>query len=121
MVRLTVLYNLPEDADEDEFLEWRLGEHQASNAGMPGVVRTDFGRVIGGWPEGTKPPHRFMTTVDWPDRDSFEAAFYTSEAQAKLRQDVKRIRDYAYYVTEILVSEGPRSEPASQPTGRRHV
>ena len=37
MIRLTVLYNLPEGTDEAEFLRWRLGEHQAENAAMPGV------------------------------------------------------------------------------------
>ena len=106
MVRLTVLYNLPEGTDENEFLRWRLGPHQASNASRPGVLYTDFARIDEGWPEGTVPGHRFMTTVDWPDWESFRAAFYEPAAQAKLREDVKRISDYVYYVSEILISEG---------------
>ncbi|MCA9903573.1 MAG: hypothetical protein KC547_06930, partial [Anaerolineae bacterium] len=30
MIRLTVMYNLPPGSDEEAFLNWRLGEHQAS-------------------------------------------------------------------------------------------
>jgi len=45
VIRLTVLYNLPPGSDEEEFLRWRLGEHQEANASMPGVLRTDFGQV----------------------------------------------------------------------------
>jgi hypothetical protein len=106
VIRLTVLYNLPEGVDEEEFLAWRLGEHQASNAGMRGVHDTDFARVIEGWPPGTSPPHRFMTTVDWPDWETFRSAFYDPDAQKKLTEEVKRIRDSVFYITELLVSEG---------------
>jgi EthD domain len=106
MIRLTVLYNLPEGTDEEEFLAWRLGEHQASNAGMPGVQYTDFARVVESWPPGTSPPHRFMTTADWPDWESFRAAFYDPQAQKKLTEDVKRINEFVFYVSEDLISEG---------------
>lgn len=102
MIRLTVMYNLPEDTDENAFLEWRLGEHQTNNAAMPGVIRTDFARIDETLPRGTKPPYRFMTIAEWPDRESFEASFYAPEAQAKLEEDVKRIRDAVFLVSEIL-------------------
>lgn len=108
MIRLTVVYDLPQDADEDAFLAWRLGEHQRANAGMPGVTYTDFARVFDSWPPGTPPRRRFMTTVDWPDRESFEAAFYSEAAQAKLRDDVTRIRGFEFYLSEILIQEGSR-------------
>jgi hypothetical protein len=110
MVRLTVLYNLPEGTDEREFLEWRLGPHQAANAGRPGVRYTDFAQVKESWPPGTAPRHRFMTVADWPDWDTFRTAFYDPESQAKLREDVKRITDYVYYVSEILISDGSLGE-----------
>jgi hypothetical protein len=42
VVKLTVLYNLPEGADHDEFLRRRSTTHQQSNASMPGVMKTDF-------------------------------------------------------------------------------
>lgn len=44
MIRLTALYNLSAHIDEDEFLRWRLTEHQNSNMQIEGVVRADFGR-----------------------------------------------------------------------------
>ena len=45
MIRLTVLYNLPEGADQAEFIKWRLTEHQASNESISGVLSTDFARI----------------------------------------------------------------------------
>ena len=104
MIRLTVLYNLPPDDDENEFLQWRLGPHQASNLRMRGVLQSDFAITREAWPEGTTPPYRFMTTAEWPDWDSFRKGFYDPEAQAKLKEDVKRIRDYVFLVSEILAS-----------------
>ncbi|MGB1288258.1 MAG: antibiotic biosynthesis monooxygenase [Aggregatilineales bacterium] len=104
MIRLTVMYNLPEGTDEDEFLRWRLTEHQAENAGMPGVIRTDFARIENALPGHTPPQHRFMTIAEWADRESFEAAFMTEAAQADLKNDLDRIRDAVFMVSEILVS-----------------
>ena len=74
MIRLTVMYNLPPDQDEHEFLNWRLGEHQSANMSMQGVVASQFHRIL----EDGEPAYRFMTTVDWPDRESFERGFRRS-------------------------------------------
>ncbi len=71
MIRLTVLYNLAADQDEEAFLNWRLGEHQQENASQPGVLYTDFALVQGAWPDGAPVPYRFMTIADWPDMESF--------------------------------------------------
>lgn len=103
MIRLTVLYNLPPDADEEEFLAWRLGEHQENNMAMPGVIATAFHRIER-TAAGEEPPYRFMTTVDWPDRESFERGFYNEKVQAKLQEDVKRIRDTVFLISEELTS-----------------
>jgi hypothetical protein len=84
-------------------LEWRLGEHQENNASMSGVIHTDFARVFEGVPPGTAPRHRFMTIAEWADRESFEKAFYTPEVQSKLQQDLKRISDYEFLISEILI------------------
>jgi hypothetical protein len=110
-IRLTVLYNLPPGSDEEEFLHWRLGEHQEQNAAAPGVIRTDFGRVDALWPGDDKPPYRFMTIADWPDRASFEAYFYDEAVQAELNQDSERISDSLMLISEILV-ETINEEPA---------
>jgi hypothetical protein len=105
MIRLTILYNLPPDADEDEFLRWRLAEGQEANAGAPGVICTDFARTIGAWPPGTEPRYRFMTTADWPDWESFNAGFYLPEVQSSLLEDVKLLQDPVFLVSEILISD----------------
>ena len=34
------MYNLPEGADENAFLDWRLNQHQGTNAALPGVPGT---------------------------------------------------------------------------------
>lgn len=110
MIRLTVLYNLPPGTDEAEFLRWRLGEHQADNESGYGVLRTDFGLIGERWtPDGiTKDlPFRFMTLVDYPDRESFEKGFLSEQEQAKLLQDREKITDSLFLVSEILAtSEG---------------
>ena len=102
MIRLTVLYNLKPYVDEEEFLQWRLGEHQKSNASMRGVIRTDFGRVDDAWPTSASSPHRFMTTVDWPDRESFEDGFYDEEVQAGLEKNLEMLSDPVFMISEIL-------------------
>ena len=115
MIRLTVLYNLPPGSDEEEFLHWRLGEHQESNASMPGVLRTDFARVtespLPG--QGMAPnalPFRFMTVAEWDTREEFERSFYNPETQADLKENVERIADAVFLVTEILTETDNRKE-----------
>jgi len=107
MVRLTVLYNLKPFVDEDEFLKWRLGEHETSNASMPGVVRTDFTRLDSAWPEGAPVPYRFMTTIDWPDRASFIDAFYNPEQLESLRKNLEIMADPVFLVGDILSGSAP--------------
>lgn len=107
MIRLTIMYNLPPNSDEDEFLRWRLGEHQDSNASMQHVVNTDFGRIDERWtPENplAAAPYRFMTIVEWATRADFEESFYNEQVQAKLKEDLKRIADPLFLVSEILTS-----------------
>lgn len=105
MVRLTVLYNLAPDQNEEEFLAWRLGEHQQENASQPGVLRTDFAQVVGAWPDGAPQPWRFMTTAEWPDMESFRAAFYEPGLQAEMFKSLPMLANPVYLVTEILAQE----------------
>lgn len=105
MIRLTVLYNLADDQDEEEFLQWRLTDHQEANASMPGVLHTDFGRIDDVWPAGAARPYRFMTTAEWPDRESFEKAFYAPEQQAALKENLKKLKDPVFLISEILIDE----------------
>jgi len=107
MVRLTVLYNLAADQDEEAFLHWRLGEHQRENATQPGVLYTDFGLVQGAWPDGAPVPYRFMTIADWPDMESFRAAFYEPGMQADMFKNLPMLADPIFLVSEIMTSGGP--------------
>ena len=102
MIRLTVLYNLPDGADEAEFLKWRLNDHQRTNEAMPGVVRTDFARITDCWPAESMPPYRFQTTVEWPDRPAYEAGFLDAAVQKKLQENLQRLGRYCFFVSELL-------------------
>ncbi len=64
MFKLTVLYNLPPDMDAEEFVRWRTTTHQEENAGMPGVIKTDFYIAVDE-PDGTPPRYRYITEVWW--------------------------------------------------------
>ncbi|MEO0561997.1 MAG: hypothetical protein AAF125_07785 [Chloroflexota bacterium] len=102
MIRLTVFYNLPEGTNEDEYLAWRLGDHQSSNSSMEGVIRTDFMRLDETVPLGAPVPYRFMTIVEWPDRETYEKSFYAEAVQAKLQEDLKKIADPMFLIGEVL-------------------
>ena len=97
------MYNLPDGTDEDEFLNWRLNEHQQANESMPGVVNTGFARITDCWPKGSMPDYRFQTIVEWPDREAFEAGFYDEGVQAELNENLKRLGDYSFIVSEVLI------------------
>jgi hypothetical protein len=104
MIRLTVLYNLPHNQDEDEFLKWRLGEHQSENMSMQGVVASEFHRILSD-AAGAAPAYSFLTTVDWPDRESFENGFYNPQVQAGLKENLEKISDPVFLVSECLIRE----------------
>lgn len=102
MIRLTVMYNLPEGTDEAEFLKWRLGEHQERNVSMPGVIRTDFGRIYETYPRANQPRKRFITIAEFPDKETFDKAFWGDGDMSGLEESLKRTADYEFYIAEIL-------------------
>lgn len=104
MIRVIVMYNLPDGADETDFLDWRLGAHQRHNTALPDVLRTDFARITGAWPSSVVPRFRFITTVEWPDLASFERAFYAADVQAGLLENIKKLGEYDYSISEIITS-----------------
>ena len=107
MIRLTVMYNLPAGSDEEAFLRWRLGEHQQANAQAPGVLRTDFAIVESALPHVAPARHRFMTIAEWPDRASFERAFYDPDALSALHANLGKLEDPVFLVSEVLASNEP--------------
>ena len=113
MIRLLVMYNLPDGADEAGFLKWRLGPHQGANAALPSMLRTDFARVAKAWPDGVAPRYRFVTTIEWPDMEAFDRAFYAPDVQSGLLENIKLLGDYEYLISEILTSsEDVEAQPS---------
>lgn len=101
MIRLTVLYNLQPFVDEDQFLEWRLGPHQSHNMSQPDVIRSTFSMTEATYPRGGDPAYRFITTADWPDMASFEAAFYDPDYQENLKESLKMLKEPLFLISEI--------------------
>jgi hypothetical protein len=102
MVKLTVLYNLPEGADHAAFLRWRTGEHQQANASAPQVIKTDF-YVAQATPLG-EPKYKYITEAYYETMADLEAAFFSEQAQAKLKEDVKRISEPVFLISEERAS-----------------
>jgi len=101
---------LPDGTDEAEFLSWRLGEHQSDNSAMEGVIYTDFSKIEGSWPQENNSPYRFMTIADFESREIFEASFYSNAVQEKLKEDVERIKDPLFLISEILTKTDKRGK-----------
>ncbi len=115
MVKVTVLYNLPPDTDEEAFLAWRMGVHHEQNITRPGVIRSDFCQILGTPMVGPDRPAsdtaswRFMTEAWYESMESFEASWNDPEEQARLAPAFARIADAV-----VLVSEELQSHAASQ-------
>ena len=105
MVKLTVLYNLPADADHEAFLAWRTGPHQASNAAAPGVLKTDFYKALE-TPLGP-PAYRYVTEAYFETFADLEAAFFSEEAQKQLAQDSRGLETPLFLVSEEVVTTVP--------------
>ena len=110
MIKITVLYNLPEGTDEAEFIEWRTTSHHTANIARPGVVRSDFYRVVGTpllGPDNTassKAPYRFITEAFYEDLPTFESSWNDPEEQARLLPAVAKIADAIFLVSEEIQS-----------------
>lgn len=122
MVKLTVLYTLPEGADHEEFLEWRTTEHQEENMGIPGVIKSDFYAVRNIYSHEAdasagsgaasadrlaekRLQYRYVTEAYWPDMESFKAAFFDAGYQEKLMESLKKIANPIFLVSEEVLSE----------------
>lgn len=103
MVKLTVIYNLPPGADHEEFLRWRTGPHQQANVRMPGLIKTDF-YVVRDSRQGPA-PYRYMTEAYFLNMETFEKAFYDPDYQARLHENLKRIADPLFLISEEVVTE----------------
>jgi hypothetical protein len=133
MVKLTVMYTLPEGADHEAFLKWRTTEHQEENMGMPGVIKSDFymvreaytqasdriasgkDKTSGDLPRAQKSAsggrlraqplrYRYITEAYWPDMERFKSAFFDSGYQERLITALERIADPLFLVSEEVLS-----------------
>jgi hypothetical protein len=104
MIKLTVLYNLPPDADHEEFIKWRTGPHQKTNVQMPGLLKTDFYAVYDS--RQGPPAYRYITELYFPDQETFERAFYDEDFQAGLDKSLERVADPVFLISkEVLTAE----------------
>lgn len=99
MFKLTVLYNLPDAIDQDEFIAWRTGKHQVENATAPHVLKTDFYRAQA--TQMGEPRYRFITEAYYETLEDLNASFFSEEAQAKLQKD-KVGNDMLFLISEQL-------------------
>ena len=104
MIKLTVMYNLPPGADHEVFMRWRTTEHQAENAAMPGLVKTDF-YVITGTYGRESAPFRYLTEAYFPDMETFRKSFYDPGYQFGLQESLKRIADPVFLISEEVVTQ----------------
>ncbi len=107
MVKLTVMYNLPPEADHEEFIKWRTTEHQKENMEILGVIKSDFYIVKEAWQQSSV-PYRYMTEVYWPDMGTFKRAFFDTDYQAQLAESLKKISDPVFLISEEVLSESSR-------------
>ena len=101
MIKLTVLYNLPPEADHEAFLKWRTESHQQKLTRLPGLIEAAF-YVIQDYREGPA-PYRYMSELFFPDQQTFEKAFYDPDFQAGLKEDLKRIVNPLFLVSRQLI------------------
>jgi hypothetical protein len=104
MVKLTVMYNLPDGADHDEFIRWRTTEHQEDNMAIPGVIKSDFYVIKEAWKMETL-PYRYMTEVYWLNMGTFRKAFFDPDYQKELAGSLRKIKDPMFLISEELLSE----------------
>ena len=104
MVKLTVIYNLPPGADQEEFLKWRTTEHQKANMSLPGVIKSDFYAIRRSY-QREDVPYRYMTEAYFPDMETFEKTFYDPDYQARLAESLERIAEPLFLISEEIISE----------------
>jgi hypothetical protein len=104
VIKLTVIYNLPPDANHKEFVEWRTTTHQKENMSMPGVIKSDFYAVRRTWGQDEL-PYRYVTEAYFPDMDTFEKTFYDPDYQAKLVEWLDLMAGPVFLISEEVLSE----------------
>jgi hypothetical protein len=93
-------------------MQWRSASHEQSNALMPGVVKTDF--YVASETQMGPPRYRYITEAYFETMADLERAFFSEEAQAKLRRDVQRIEEPVFLVSQEVVSTETASNESTK-------
>jgi hypothetical protein len=102
MVKLTVIYNLHEGADNEAFIKWRVTQGQAENFAMPQILKTDF-YVARETPLGI-PKYRYITEAYYARMEDLEDSFCQPDVQAKLKEDMKNLGEAIILISEEMAS-----------------
>jgi hypothetical protein len=102
MVKLTVLYDLPVEADHAEFIRWRTTEHHAENLSQPGVIKSDFYIVKRAWRRDSA-PYSYLTESYFLDMATFEKSFLDPGYQKILAPSLERIANPLFLISEEVV------------------
>jgi hypothetical protein len=100
------MYNLRPGADHEAFLRWRTTEHEADNAAIPGLIKTDFYVVKEAWQQAG-PPYRYMTEAYFPDMETFRKSFFDPDYQHKLAGWLQMMAGPLFLISEEAVSDQP--------------
>lgn len=106
MYKVTVIYNLPPGADEDEFIQWRTTVHHAANIKRPHVLSSDFYKIVGTPPVGAErpgsdtAPYRFMTESWYNTLEEFRSDWENEAEQARLVTAFTKIADPLVLISE---------------------
>lgn len=102
MVKLTILYNLHEGADNEAFIKWRVTQGQAENFALPGVLKTDFyvakETIMGA------PKYRYITEAYFATMKDLEDSFFQPDVQAKLKEDMRNLGDAIILISDEMAS-----------------
>jgi uncharacterized protein (TIGR02118 family) len=79
MIKLTVLYDHPEDAEA--FDAYYLGTHMPLARKVPGLEKDEV-TVFGPGPDGTAPPYHLMTELYFADAAAMGAGMGSDEGKA---------------------------------------
>ena len=103
MIKLTVIYDLLEDADHEAFIANRTTSTQEQNLAEPGVVKSDFYVIHEGWPN-KETPYRYITEMYYTDMETFRNGFFDKKHQAELLEKGNTVGDIMFLISEEIQS-----------------
>jgi len=103
MIKLTVMYNLPPEADPEEYLKCALQITKRKICLCRVSSKSDFYAVKSSWKRDDL-PYRYLTEAYYPDMETFEKSFFDPEYQVALAKSLERITDALFLISEEVIS-----------------